>query len=151
MINIRDKNFSDFNKEIFFGEIGAILGASIVSSITGHFTDSRTIIAQFAVVGAILGGITLFLFEKVKNKIRRKEPILKSIIKDLEYFTPAAILIAIFVWSPILYNLTKYFVKIGWHSYLAGAIAELSAFLVFLVLINLYRFSLIKWFKKNLA
>lgn len=148
---IKDKNFSDFNKEIFFGEAGAILGAALVSAITGHFTDNGKIIAQFAVVGSVLGGSTLFLLEKVKNKIRRKEPILKSIINDLKYFTPAAAIIGFGAAYPTLYNLAKFFVKIGWHPYISGAVAEVCAFTVFIILINIYRFGLIKFFKKNIA
>lgn len=151
MRSIRNRNFSDFNKEIFFGEIGAILGAALITAIASHFTSSRTIIAQFSVIGSILGGSTLFLFEKIKNKIRRKELILKSIIKDLEYFTPAAALIGFGVAYPILYNLAKFLIKIGWHPYIAGAIAEIGAFSAFIILINLYRFGLIKFFKKNIA
>jgi len=148
---IEDKNFGEFNKEIFFGEVGAILGAALASSITGHFTVSRAIIAQFAVVGSALGGSSLFLFEKIKNKIKRKENILKSTIKDLEFFTPAAAVIVFGISYPLLYNLAKFLIKIGWHHYLSGVVAEISAFLAFLILINLYRLVLVRKFKRDLA
>lgn len=148
---IEDKNFSDFNKEILLGEVGAILGAAIITAIAGHFTSSRTVIAQFAVVGSVIGGGSLFLLEKIRNKIRRKEPILKSIIKDLEFFTPAAAVIGLSVGYPTLYNVAKFLIKIGWHSYLAGALAEISAFSIFLILINLYRLILVKKFKRDIA
>jgi hypothetical protein len=151
MIGIRDKNFSDFNKEIFFGEAGAILGAALISTIASHFTDSGKIIAQFAVLGSIIGGSSLFLLKKIRNKIRRKEPILKSILRDLEYFTPAAAVIGFGICYPTLYSVAKFLVKMGWHTYLAGAVAEVCAFSVFIILVNLYRVGLIKWFKKNLS
>jgi hypothetical protein len=150
-INIRDRNFSDFNKEIFYGEVGAILGAALISSAASHFTLSRVIIAQFAVVGSIVGGGSLFLLKKIKNKIRRREPIFRSIINDLEYFTPAAAVIGLLIVYPTLYYMAKFLVKSGWHTYLAGATAEICAFVIFLFLINLYRFGLIKMFRKNLA
>ncbi|HTY43681.1 MAG TPA: hypothetical protein VMC80_00350 [Patescibacteria group bacterium] len=151
MSGIKDKNFSDFNKEIIFGEGGAIVGAALISSIASHFTLNRTIIAQFAVIGSFVGGSSIFLLEKIKNKIRRKEPIFKSIIRDLEYFTPAAAVIGLTVGYPTLYYITKFLVKMKWHIFLSGAVAEICAFSLFLILINLYRLILVRKFKRDIA
>ncbi len=148
---IRDKNFSDFNKEIFYGELGAILGAAIITAIASSLTGNQKIVAQFAVVGSIFGGGLLFLLKKIRNKIRRHEPIFKSILMDLEYFTPAAALIGFGVAYPILYYIAKFLISTGFHSYTAGALAEICAFSAFLILINIYRLGLIKFFKKNIA
>lgn len=151
MQGIRDKNFSDFNKEIFYGEIGAILGAAIITAIASHFILNQKIVAQFAVVGSIFGGGLLFILKKVRNKIKRREPILRSILMDLEYFTPAAALIGFAIVYPTVYYLAKFLIKTGWHAYLAGAVAEICAFSIFLILINVYRLGLIKLFRKNIA
>jgi hypothetical protein len=151
-MRIKRRNFSDFNKEVVYGEIGAVLGSAIASAITSHFfSSSRVRIAQFAVVGSILGGGLLFLLKKIKNKRRRGEPILKSIIHDLKYFTPAAAIIACFICYPTLYYLMKYFVKIGWQTFPAGAISELVSFCIFFCCVNLYRFTLSKLFHKNIG
>jgi uncharacterized protein YacL len=150
-MGIEDKNFIEFNKEIFYGEIGAILGAALVSTLASHFTMSRTIIAQFTVIGSMIGGSSLLLMKKIQNKIQRKEPIFRSIIRDLEYFTPAAALIGLCVGYPIVYYLAKFLVKGGWHPYSAGALAEVCAFIVFLVLINTYRLVLVRKFKRDIV
>ena len=141
----------DFNKEILYGEVGAILGAAILSAIISHFSSSRVTIAQFAVVGSIVGGGSLFIFKKIKNKIRRGEPILRSIIQDLIYFTPAATPIAVFISYPFLYYLMKFFVKNQWDTFVAGAVSELAGFVIFISCINFYRLGLIKLFHKNLS
>lgn len=148
---MKDRNFSDFNKEILYGEIGAVLGAAILSTIMSHFSPSNVRIAQFAVLGSMIGGSSLFLLKKIRNKIRRKEVVLKSVIYDLKYFVPVASLIAFFVTYPILYSLTKFLVKSGWEIFPAGAVSELAGFSVFICCVNIYRFALIKLFKKNIA
>jgi len=150
-MDIRDRNFSDFNKEILYGEVGAILGAGIVSLTAAHLTSSRTIIAQFAVIGSMTGGSILFLLKKIRNKIRRKEPVFKSTIYDLKYFTPASAIIIFGICYPLLYYLTKYLVKGGLETFIAGSVSEMAAFSVFICLINIYRFSLIKFFQKNIG
>jgi hypothetical protein len=114
-------------------------------------TSSRVTIAQFAIIGSLVGGGSLFLLKKVKNKIRRGEPILKSITYDLKYFTPAAAVISILIGYPILYYLMKFLVKSGWRGFPAGALSELVGFTVFICCINIYRNTLIKFFKKNIA
>ena len=150
-MDTRDRNFSDFNKEILYGEAGAILGAGIVSLIASHFSSSRVVIAQFAVIGSATGASILFLLKKIRNKIRRGDPILRGIINDLKYFTPAAAVIGFGIGYPVLYYLTKYLVKAGWETFAAGAVSEMAAFSIFICLINIYRFGLIKFFRKNIA
>jgi len=149
---MKNRNFSDFNKEVFYGEVGAVLGAAIASAITSHFfSSSRVRIAQFTVFGSIIGGGLFFLLKKIKNKRKRGEPILRSIIRDLKYFTPAAAIITGFICYPTLYYLMKYLVKIGWQTFPAGAISELAGFCLFFCCVNFYRFSLSKLFHKNIG
>jgi len=149
-MNGNEKFFSDFNKEIVYGEIGAILGAAILASIVSLFTSNRVRIAQFTVLGSILGGATLFLFKKVRNKIRNGDPILKSILHDLKFFTPAAVVIMFGIGYPALYYLMKYLTKVGWNGFVAGAVSELVGFVIFIVCINLYKFGVFKIFHKSI-
>ena len=87
--------------------------------------------------------------KKIKNKIKRREPILRSVIRDLEYFTPAAAVIGLFIGYPMIYYISKALAQNGWHYYLAGGTAEICAFGVFLIIINFYRYGIRKIFKKT--
>ena len=150
-MNKEDRNFGEFNKEVLYGEAGAILGAAAISTLASHFTMSRIIISQFAVIGSMLGGGSLFLIKKIQHKIQKKQPVLKSTVRDLEVFTPAALLITLVVSYPIVYYLTKFFIKLHWHPYFAGGLSEIGGFLAFLLLINIYRLILVRKFKRDMA
>ncbi len=139
--------FLDFNKEIIFGEIGALLGSALGSYLSFWISRNEDLIPTFAVVGSILGSTTLFLSTKIYDKRKRKELSFRNIFNDLKYYTPAAATLRVLVGYPLLYFLTKLFVEAEIGAFYSGALGEFSSFLVFLSLINIYRIVLARSFK----
>jgi hypothetical protein len=147
---MKNKRLVDFNKEVLCGEIGAIIGAPIIAALAALFTDSTRVIARFAVLGTFLGGSGLFLWKKMQDKKKEGDYSRKSLFKDLSFYTPVAAIIGTCICWPILYHLTKLLLGKDFNSFMAGAISEVTAFSVFLVLINLYRYILVKKFRKEI-
>lgn len=140
----------DFNKEIIFGEIGALLGSSLGAYLSFLISGNEKFIPTFSVVGSMLGSTTFYLSTKVYNKRKRKELSLRNLIRDLVYYTPVAAPLRIFIGYPLLYFFTRYFVKIGIGPFYSGAIGEFLSFLIFLAMINIYRVILFYVFKKRI-
>ncbi|MDO8528638.1 MAG: hypothetical protein Q7S06_01975 [Nanoarchaeota archaeon] len=147
----KNERFFEFNKEIVFGEIGAILGSSLGAYLSFLISGNEKLIPTFTVVGSIIGSTTLYLSTKIYHKIKRKELSLKNIFHDLKFYTPVAAPLRIFLGYPILYFLTRYFVRnTNMGAFYAGALGEFLSFLVFLFLINMYRIILFRFFKKRI-
>lgn len=150
MANKKGRRFFDFNKEIIFGEIGALLGSALGSYLSFLISHNEKLIPIFSVVGSFLGSTTLYLSTKIYNKRKRKELSLRNLIHDLMYYTPAAAPLRIFIGYPLLYFFTRYFVKNGLGAFYSGALGEFLSFLIFLFLINMYRIILFRFFKKRI-
>jgi len=140
----------DFNKEIIFGEIGAILGSSLGAYLSFLISGNEKLIPTFTVIGSILGSTTFFLSTKIYNKRKRKELSLRNLIHDLMYYTPVAASLRIFLGYPLLYFFTRYFVRSDIGAFYSGALGEFLSFLIFLFLINIYRVILLYIFKKRI-
>jgi uncharacterized membrane protein YfcA len=137
----------DFNKEIVFGEIGALLGSALGGYLSFWISRNESLIPTFAVVGSLLGSTTLFLSTKIYDKKKRKELSFRNIFNDLKYYTPAAAVLRVLIGSPLLYFLTRLFVESNFGAFYSGALGEFLCFLVFLTLINFYRIVLARSFK----
>jgi hypothetical protein len=151
MKNKERGRFFDFNKEIIFGEIGALLGSALGGYFSFLITHNEKFIPTFSVIGSILGSTTFFLSTKIYNKRKKKELSLKNLIHDLAYYTPVAAPLRIFVGYPLLYLFTRYIVRntpLG--AFYAGALGEFLSFLIFLFFINIYRIILFRFFKKRI-
>jgi hypothetical protein len=144
------KDLLDFNKQIILGEIGAAIGAPIGSFIGYLLTSNPSIISGFAVAGSILGGIIFWVTTRILDEKRKKRYSVKNLASDIAYYTPAALLLVIIEYQPILYFLSRKLIQTSIHPVLSTIIAQLSAFAIFLVLINIYRLVLQKYFNKNL-
>jgi uncharacterized membrane protein YeaQ/YmgE (transglycosylase-associated protein family) len=145
-----DTKFFDFNKEIIFGEIGALSGSALGSYLSFLISGNEKLIPTFSVVGSMLGSTILYLSTKIYDKIKRKEFSIKNLISDLLYYTPIAAPLRIFIGYPLLYLFTRYFVKNGVGAFYSGALGEFLSFLIFLVMINAYRFILYRISKKRI-
>ena len=145
-----DTRFFDFNKEIIFGEIGALSGSALGSYLSFLISGNEKLIPTFSVVGSMLGSTILYLSTKIYDKIKRKESSIKNLISDLLYYTPIAAPLRIFIGYPLLYLFTRYFVKNGVGAFYSGALGEFLSFLIFLVMINAYRFILYRISKKRI-
>ena len=140
----------DFNKEIIFGEIGALLGSSLGAYFSFLIWQNEKLIPTFSVVGSMLGSTLFFLSTKIYNKRKRKELSLRNLIHDLMYYTPVAASLRIFIGYPLLYFFTRYFVRSDIGAFYSGALGEFLSFLIFLFLINMYRIILFRFFKKKI-
>lgn len=147
---IGDSSFVNFNKELIFGEIGAIVCAPLSAFIASIFTKSASIISIIAVIGAILGAAIFWIVTRVYNNRKKVNYASKGLIEDITYFTPAAFLITLLVYYPSLFFLSKYFIIGDKKVVLSVITSQLIAFFLFLLAINGYRTFLIKFFNKKL-
>ena len=91
------------------------------------------------------------LTARIRDEKKYKTFSTKKLWKDITLYTPAAFLIAGLISYPVLIFVThSLFVK-EHISYLSSFIGELSSFLVFLVIINIYRYALSHLLNKELA
>src|SRR3989344_1380157 len=144
------KGLYHFNKEILFGEVGAILGSQIFGYISSLFTLSPNIISALVVAGAITGAAIFFLSTRAYHKSRKGELSTRKFAEDLLYFTPVAFILTLLVYYPTLYLLSNYFLNNNYQVIFSTFISQLIAFALFLIAINIYREILIRKFKKEL-
>lgn len=150
MNSINAKNTLNFNKELIFGEMGALIGAPLTSYLVSRFTSTIKFISFSAVLGGIIGGIIFWLFMRVYDKKIDKKFSIKNLAEDIIYFTPVAFLISLLMYYPILFFSSEYFLE-DQHKILFSVIfAQLIAFSIFLIMMNIYRYFLAKIYKKVL-
>ncbi|MEM4259308.1 MAG: hypothetical protein QXS38_00910 [Candidatus Pacearchaeota archaeon] len=136
--------FINFNKEILFGEIGALIGAQVFAFFAYLITESSTKISASATIGAVLGAAVFFLSLRFYHKKCEKDFCKTKFATDLFYFTPAAFVLTILVYYPTLFFLDRYLLNMHFYVSAATFIAQLIAFLCFMITINIYRFLLLK-------
>lgn len=140
----------NFNKEIIFGEFGALLVANVLATIISRVTVNSSIISASAVVGTLIGGALFWLAMRIYH--RHKANILhrKEIQSDIHYFTPAAILGGLFIYDPALYFISNYLLNSEHAVTLSVITGQVIAFLLFLGFMNIYRIILLKFKLKQL-
>lgn len=145
------EKFIDFNKELFFGEIGGIIGAPLFGFLSSFIFSQSNIISAFTVLGSATGATFSWLFMRIKHEKSRGTYSLEKLTKDVSFYTPAAFLIALIFAYPTIFSVTNEMLETFMqHPLIAGAIGELSGFCVFLILINIYRTFLNKKFGREL-
>lgn len=143
-----EKSLVNFNKEIIFGEVGSVLGAPLFAFTFSKFTNNPGTIAFSAVVGGIIGMAIFWLYTRIIDKGNRYS--LKRLANDVKYFTPAAFIIAVIIYHPTLFFVSKSFLLEN-HKVLYSVIfAQIAAFLFFLAGMNIYRYFLYKIVGKKL-
>jgi uncharacterized membrane protein YeaQ/YmgE (transglycosylase-associated protein family) len=146
-----NKRVLDFNKEVLIGEVGAIVGATLFGFLGSLISRSPNFIPIATLVGSIFGGTISMLMARIRDEKKYKTFSTKKLVRDITLYTPAAFLIAGLVSYPVLILVThSLFVK-EHISYLSSFIGELSSFLVFLIIINIYRYALSHLLNKELA
>jgi len=139
----------DFNKEILFGEVGAIIGAPTTGFIVSRLTSSANLIASLSVAGAIIGAAIFWLAMRAYDK-RRQGHLTMKLARDIEYFTPAAFILASVIYYPSLFYFSKYLLLHEYKAVTSVALSQVSAFILFLIAINIYRYFLFRLFGKRL-
>jgi hypothetical protein len=145
-----DRSAFDFNKEILFGELGALISAPLISYIVSRFTDVPKIISSFAVGGAIFGACAFWLLMRAYDEKSRKELSVKHMASDIEYFTPGAFILALLIYYPSLYLVSKHFLTEDYRVLISVILSQVIAFLLFLIAVNIYRYFIWKYFGKKL-
>jgi hypothetical protein len=142
--------FWDFNKQIAIGEIGSLVGAPITGAFVSLLTKKASFISGSAVAGSLFFASLFWLITRMMDEKKKKQLSAKKMIADIAWYTPVAAVVGIFIYQPILYFLSKRLLESHMLVIFAIILAQLTAFLVFLVLINSYRFMLIKLWHKEL-
>lgn len=144
------KETINFNKEILFGEVGAIVGIQIFSRIFYRLDISVNLISYLIIIGAIIGSSVFWFVMRVYDKTRKNKYSERKIIEDISYIVPAAFILTLIFYYPTLFFVTKYLIE---HNKLIDYIAtfpQIIAFGLYLIAINIYRKTLIKYYNKIL-
>ncbi|MEM4271950.1 MAG: hypothetical protein QXD13_02600 [Candidatus Pacearchaeota archaeon] len=134
----------DFNKEIIFGEIGAVLGAPASSFIISRFTSSVNVISYSAVIGAIIGAAIVWIATRVYDQLKMHKLSTKKFFGDIAFLTPVAFALTLLIYYPTLFLMSKYMLLSENKVIFSVILAQLIAFALFLTAINLYRYILLK-------
>ena len=132
----------DFNKEILIGEAGALLGAPIFGFLSSLISRSPNFVSFSTLLGSIIGASSSWLIARVQDEKKRGKLSRKKIAKDLSLYTPIAFLIALLAAYPTVVLVTHSLFIRERISYLSSFVGELCGFVVFLILINAYRYLL---------
>jgi hypothetical protein len=140
----------DFNKEILFGECGALLAANPTALAVAHFTTNDAVISWSAVAGTLFGGALFWLLARIYDKVRQRRFDAKVLASDIGYFTPAAVLLGFLVYDPSIYFTSHHLLKEGDKVVDSVLVGQLVAFTLFLLCMNAYRLLLLRFRLKNL-
>ena len=148
-IKLNQKVF-DFNKEILIGEIGALIGAPMFGFLGSLLSRNANFVSFATLFGSIMGAGISWLATRLYDQKKYNDFSTKKFVKEVSLYTPVAFLISLLVGYPIVVLVThSLFVK-EHVSYLSSFIGELSGFVVFLILINTYRYILSNKLNKEL-
>jgi hypothetical protein len=138
------KSTINFNKEIIACEIGAFLGAPLVSFIFSHITEVKDIISASAVIGGLIGSTIFWITTRIKNQNKHGNYSVKKLAKDIAYFTPAAFVISIIAYYPTVFFLSRHLLYQNLNVFSSVVSSQVIAFVLFISIMNIYRYVLSK-------
>jgi hypothetical protein len=144
------KSTLDFNREILFGECGALVLANPIATLTAHFTGNAAIISSAAVAGTLIGGATFWLVARIYDHVKEKRFSAKLLATDVGYFTPAAVIFGFLVYDPSIYLTSHHLLRIGIRVEYSVIVGQVVAFALFLACMNVYRLLLLRIRGKSL-
>jgi hypothetical protein len=133
-----------FNRELIFGEVGALILVNPVASVTARFTRDAGVISGSAVAGTLAGGALFWLAARIYDTTRDRAFDAKRLAGDIGYFTPAALVFGFGVYDPAIYLISRRLLVDGDRVTPAVFVAQAAAFLLFLACMNLYRLVLLR-------
>ncbi len=140
----------DFNKEIIVGEIGALIGAPLFGFLGSLIRGTPDIISTFTIAGSIIGGFISWFVTRIYDEKKETEFSAKKLARKISLYTPVAFIISILIGYPVVFLVTRALSVRGHITLFSSLMGELSGFTIFLVLINVYRYLLLKHFNKML-
>jgi hypothetical protein len=144
------KSTLDFNREILFGECGALVMANPMAALAAHFTRNTAIISSAAVAGTLIGGATFWLVARIYDHVREKRFSTKLLATDVGYFTPAAVVFGFLVYDPSIYLTSHHLLRSGARVDFSVIVGQAVAFILFLACMNVYRLLLLRVRGKSL-
>jgi hypothetical protein len=144
------KSTLDFNREILFGECGALVMANPTAVLAAHFTSNAALISSAAVAGTLIGGGAFWLVARIYDQVREKRFSAKILATDLGYFTPAAVVFGFLVYDPSIYLTSHHLLRTGARVEFSVIVGQVVAFALFLACMNLYRLLLLRVRGKSL-
>ncbi len=140
----------DFNKEILIGEIGALLGAPFFGVLGSLMSRSANVISWFTLVGSVIGASVFWLTVRIYDEKKYNDFSAKKLKRNVSLYTPVAFMISVLIGYPVVFVVTHSLTVRDHATLLSSLMGEICGFTIFLILINLYRYILIKNFNKEL-
>jgi hypothetical protein len=134
----------DFNREIVWGECGALAVANLTAVVTSHYTHSAIIISSSAIPGTLIGGSLFWLAARIYDQVTGGRFKANRLVSDVSYFTPAAIVLGLLIYDPAIFLISHHLLKEGSRVELSVIVGQIGAFLLFLLGMNGYRSLLLK-------
>lgn len=145
-----DRRTIDFNKEILVGEIGALVGAVLLGFVAYFIHRNASIVSMLTLIGSVVGGSLSWWIARIGDEKRRNEFSIRKLGRDISLYTPVALLIALLISYPTVYIVTHAISMRTRFDFLGSLVGELAGFILFLALMNLYRYILKKKFNRVL-
>lgn len=139
------REFIRFNQGIIFGEVGALIGVPLAPMIASRFTANAAVLSSAAVIGGLVLGSAFWLIVNVGHEQAQagdRSAVAKNIAQRIAWFTPAAFLISLVTYHPVIWLVSYSLLRRGTPALWAGLTAEALAFALFLSAMNLYRLAL---------
>ena len=144
------KETINFNKEILFGELGAIVGIQISNLLFYKLDLSVNLLSYIILIGAVVGASLFWFLMRLYDKTRKEKYSEKKIVEDISYFAPASFILTSIFYYPTLFFVTRYLIEKNSLARYITTIPQIIAFCLFLTGINIYRKILIKYYNKVL-
>ncbi len=133
------KRFIDFNKQLLFGEMGALTGTPLFPLITAQLTSDAAIISFSAVVGGLVAGSVFWLLMKIRDERKHGTVSVRHLAGQIAWFSPAAFILGLLIYQPTLFFAARHLIKSQTPVVYAVLASQALAFTLFLAAMNLYR------------
>ena len=135
----------NFNKEIFAGEIGALISAPLGGWITSLFTLNNSYISSVAVLSSLAGASLFWILMRAYDEKRAHVFTMQHLATDIGYFTPGAFVLAMSVYYPSLFLMSRHLLTQDYRVVSSVILSQAIAFTLYLVAMNIYRYLLWKF------
>lgn len=136
------REFVHFNRELVFGEFGALIGILVAPFIVSRYTSDAAILSSSAVGGGMVMGSVFWLVTSVGHETAHGSALVWRLGKKIVFFSPAAFVLGLLVYQPTLWLLSYWLIAWGVHVLWAAWLSQTVAFALFLCVMNLYRWLL---------